>query len=570
MQGIAASPGIAIGNIHLKQHNKLKITKKTIDEIEVEEEIKRLHQALTQVKEELSVIKEHISQKLGKEKAEIFEAHLMLLRDPELVPEIEKKVRDEKYSAEAAVEEVLGKYVQIFTEMEDEYMKGRKSDLQDVADRIIKILIGQESKNKKLEEKAIIVAHDLAPSDTARFDKSFVQAFVTEQGSRTSHTAIMAQSLGIPAVVGVGEGLLENCNQGDLIIVDGNTGKVIIRPEQEELEEYNKKIKKYEQAQQKLHSYVNIKAVTRDGKRVSVMGNIGNINDIDSVLEQGGEGIGLFRTEFLYMNKQELPSEDKQFEVYKKVAEKMNTEPVIIRTLDIGGGKDLPYVELPEEQNPFLGYRAIRISLNCPEIFKPQLKAILRASNYGNIKLMYPMVSSLEELHDAQKMLTECRRELEKEGKAYNKDIETGIMIEIPATLMIAEALAAEVDFFSIGTNDLIQYMVAVDRNNEKIAHLHTPYHPAVLRFIKKIVEIANKKDVSVGMCGEAAGDELLLPFLLGIGLDKLSMSAVSILKIKKIISEWSVTEAEKIIKDILELNSAAEVRKKLKNIQKG
>ncbi|MFW5976774.1 MAG: phosphoenolpyruvate--protein phosphotransferase [Bacillota bacterium] len=570
MQGIAASPGIAIGKIHLKRNKSFKITRRKISEKEVEKEIKRFHQALSRVKEDLSSIKEHISKKIGQEKAEIFEAHLMLLSDPELVPAIENKIKENKFSAEAAVERVIGKYVQIFANMENEYLKGRKSDLEDVGDRIIKILIGQKRESQKLKEKAVIVAKDLAPSDTARFDKSFVQAFVTEQGSRTSHTAIMAQSLGIPAVVGVREGLIDKCNQGDLIIVDGNTGKIIINPEPEMLKKYRKRINKYEKEQQKLHNFIDKKASTKDNKKISVMGNIGNINDIDSVLNQGGEGIGLFRTEFLYMGKDKLPSEEKQFEVYKKAAKKMGDKSVVIRTLDIGGGKALSYLELPEEKNPFLGYRAIRISLKSPEIFKPQLKAILRAGKYGNIKMMYPMISSLEEIHQTKKILRECCRELDKAGKKYNQNIEIGIMIEIPGTLMMAEDLAGEVDFFSIGTNDLIQYMLAVDRNNENIARLHTPYHPAVLRFITKIVEAAHKQDIWVSMCGEAAGEELLLPFLLGVGLDELSMSAVSILKIKKFMSKWTTEEAREVVKEITTLNTVSEIKDKLNSIKKG
>ena len=574
LEGIAASPGIKIGTAYLLLDQEIIIQEQKITDSEIESEIDRLHQALESVKQELSELKEYMSEKIGHQNAGIFKAHLMFLNDPELVPKFEEKIKKEQLRAEKAVAEVMDNYIQLFSQMKDDYLKARKSDVSDVRKRIIEKLIDRQPtqvvQENDTEEGIIVVASDLTPSDTAQLDRSVVKAFVTEQGSRTSHSAIMARSLGIPAVVGLGEGLLEQCNHGDKIIVDGVKGKIYINPDLELLKRYQKKAGDYKEEQQELTVYRDRLAETKDGKRIEVMGNIGEPADVNSVLENGGEGIGLFRTEFLYMNRDHLPSEEEQFQVYCEVAKKMKQHPVIIRTLDIGGGKDLPYLDLDEEQNPFLGYRAIRISLEKTEIFKAQLKAVLRAGSYGNIKLMYPMISSLEELNKANQVLAAAKEELRQEGKDFDQDMEIGIMIEIPATLMIADILAKNVDFFSIGTNDLIQYMLAVDRNNEKIADMHSPYHPAVLRFIKQIIDIAHKQDIWVGMCGEAAGEELLLPFWLGAGIDELSMSAVSILKTKESISRWDLTRAQEISKKVLELGTEKEIIELLEQVKGG
>ncbi|MFW5985403.1 MAG: phosphoenolpyruvate--protein phosphotransferase [Halanaerobiaceae bacterium] len=561
VQGIAASPGIVIGKAYFIVDHELSIDDQQIASGEVKQEIERLYQALDKVKEELQEIKNYIARELGQEKARIFKAHIMLLNDPELLSAVEEKIKTKHIKAEKAVDEVIGHYVNLFISMQDEYLQGRKTDVRDVGDRIIKELIDQKDSSGKMEEEGIVVARDLTPADTAQLDRSVVKAFVTEQGSRTSHSAIMARSLGVPAVVGLGEELREKCHSGDTLIVDGTEGQVIVNPDPEVLEEYKNKAAHYEESQEDLLVYRDRKAQTKEGKRIEVVGNIGEPGDVDSVLDQGGEGIGLFRTEFLYMNRQELPTEEEQFEVYRDVAQKMGDKPVVIRTLDIGGGKNLPYFELEEEKNPFLGFRAIRISLEKKEIFIEQLKAILRASNFGNIKIMYPMISSLEELKAVKQLFARACRELENSGQEFNPDLETGIMIEIPSTLMIADELAAEVDFFSIGTNDLIQYILAVDRNNEKIAEMHTPYHPAVLRFIKQIVDRAHENDIWIGMCGEAAGDELLLPYLLGIGLDELSMSAISILKIKQLLSKWETKEAQQVAEKVVQMKTEKEIK---------
>lgn len=564
MRGIPASPGISIGKAYLKQERTLDIEEREIPEGKVEEEIIRLHNALDSAKNDIKGIKKFITRELGKEQAEIFQAHIMLLKDPELVPAIENKIREEHINAEAAVNQVLGRYAAIFAGMKDEYMRGRKCDINDVGKRIISSLNGKEVISEELPGKVILVARDLSPSDTANLDRSKIQAFVTAQGSRTSHTAIMARSLGIPAVVGVGEELLKNCRQGDTIIVDGNQGKIIIDPDQENVQEYHQRWQDYRQSQKKLKQFKDEKAETADGVEIEIAGNIGELADLEAILERGGEGIGLFRTEFLYMNREELPSEEEQYRVYRQVVEEMDGKSVIIRTLDIGGGKDLPYLELPAGKNPVLGYRAIRICLDRPQIFIPQLKAILRAAVHGNLKLMYPMISSVEEICAANQILDEAKSELKQEGKTFREDIEVGIMIEIPSTLMIADVLARKVDFFSIGTNDLIQYLVAADRNNEQIADIHSPYHPAVLRFIKKIVDICHERGIWVGMCGEAAGDELLLPFHVGIGLDELSMSAISILPIKHLLSYCSLKDARKLVAEVLSLETMNEVRELL------
>ncbi len=567
MKGIAASPGIAIGRALKKKEKEIGVQRKEITN--VEKELEMLHEAIQTAKEDLKKIEEKTQERMGKKEAEIFAAHGMILEDPELISSLEKKIEEEKINAEAAVQEVFAGYGEMFAAMEDEYMRARAADIDDVGKRLIKILTGEQDEMEDLHEEVIIIARDLTPSDTSQLDVKKVLAFVTKEGSRTSHTAIMARSMGIPAVVGVGGDLLEQVSDEDQVIVDGNEGRVFINPGTDTTAEYEKKLKRHLEEKRRLAAFKDKEARTADGKRVEVAGNAGNLLDIDGVLEEGGEGIGLFRTEFLYMDRKEMPDEDEQFEVYRKAAEKMGERPLVIRTLDIGGDKDLPYLEQPEEMNPFLGYRAIRMCLDQPEVFKPQLRAILRASKYGNVKLMYPMIAFMEELQAANKLLKEAKNELKEEGHEYDNSMEVGIMVEVPAAVIIADELAAEVDFFSIGTNDLVQYTLAVDRINEKIAHLHTHYNPAVMRLIKQTIEAGHRAGIWVGMCGEAAGDELYLPFLLGVGLDEFSMSAVSILGIKEILSLWTVKEASELAEELLTLKTEKEIRTKLKEVQK-
>lgn len=569
LEGVAASPGIAIGKSLLKKEEKIKIDKKNISNDQIENEIQKLHKALNKSKKSLKKLKEETAENLGEEQAEIFTAHLMILDDPEVIPLFEDKIKNNKINAEAAVKAVIDEFSAVFTAMEDQYLKERGSDIKDVGMRIIKNLLGIKNLSDKLKKDIIIIADDLTPSDTAKLDTDKVLAFVTKKGSKTSHSAIMARSLGIPAVVGVGNKLIEKSENNMEIIVDGNKAKIFLNPDQATLNEYKDKLKKYEAEQQSLDFFKDKKAETKDGYAIEVVGNMGNIEDVNSILANGGEGVGLFRSEFLYMDRSQLPSEEEQFNVYKKVAKKMGDRPVIIRTLDVGGDKELSYLDFPEEMNPFLGYRAIRVCLQRDDIFKPQLKALLRASSFGNLKIMFPMISSLEELQAAKAKVKEVKSELKADGVKYNKDIDLGIMIEIPAAVMIAERLAKEVDFFSIGTNDLIQYTVAVDRMNKQISAMHTPYHPAVLRLIKKTIEAAHAENIWVGMCGEAAGEELLIPFLLGVGLDEFSMSAVSILKTKETLSKWTLAEAKKESEKLMEFSTAAEVKRYLNNLKK-
>jgi len=564
IKGIGASPGIAIGKAYQIKEEKIHVKREKIASKEIESEINRFQKGLQGAKNELQKIKNEMITKIGDEKGEIFNAHLMILEDPEMIPAIKNKILNEKINAEAAVKDIMEDYAQTFSEMDNEYMQERETDVRDVKDRLLRNLLKKERKKKEWDEEVIIVARNLTPSDTAKLDTDKVMAFVTKEGSRTSHSAIMARSLKVPAVVGIEE--YEKIKNDQMLIVDGEEGIIITEPNDEILNKYKEKQRREKELINKIESYRQRKAKTRDGKKIEVVGNIGNIKDLDVVLEEGGEGVGLFRTEFLYMDRDELPSEEEQFSVYRKAAEKMSGNPVIIRTLDIGGDKDLPYLNLKEEMNPFLGYRAIRFCLEEKEIFKSQLKALLRASAYGNIKIMYPLISCLEEVKEANKLLKEARKELEEKGEKYNEP-EVGIMIEVPAAVSIADLLAQEVDFFSIGTNDLIQYAMAVDRGNQKIAYLHSPYYPAVLRLIKKTIEIGHENNIWVGMCGEAAGEELLMPFLLGAGLDEFSMSAVSLLKFKYLLSQWTKEEAEEITEKVLKLETKTKVKEFLKEV---
>ena len=569
MEGVGASPGISIGKIHLLVDEKVKIDTGKIREEEIETELNKLKNALNQTEKDLKKIKEETENRFGVDKAEIFEAHLMFLEDPEFISRIEGEIKNKRMRAEAAVNKAVKQFANLLSELEDEYILARQADIKDVGSRIIDLIMGKKSKKRDLALNTVIVAEDLTPSDTAQLDTRKVAAFVTSEGSKTSHTTIMARSLGIPAVVAVGKGLISKTVEGQDIIVDGIDGRVIIDPDPDTVKEYREKGERYHKELKRLTKFRGIKAVTIDGRDIEVAGNIGNLMELEGVLKKGGDGIGLFRTEFLYMNREELPSEEDQFVVYKTAVQKMAGKPVIIRTLDIGGDKEIPYLEFPPEMNPFLGYRAIRVCLDRDDIFKPQLRAILRASEYGDIRIMYPMISNLEEIEKANRLLTVCKKELNNEGKKFNSEIKVGVMIETPAAVMEASAIARNVDFFSIGTNDLIQYTLAVDRINEKISALHSPYHPSVLRLIKMTVEAANQEGIPVGICGEAAGEELLIPYLIGVGLDELSMSAISILKTKETISRWSMKEANEIVSTVISLENSHQIINYLKKVKK-
>ena len=535
-KGIGASKGYAIGYAFIKKDEEVKIEERIVENID--EELARLKAATDATRAQLEKIKDKAEKEMGAEKAAVFESHMMLLDDPEFTGAIEMNISNNKVNAEKALNDVLDMYVAIFGSMEDEYMKERIADVKDVGARILKNLAGVDTEGlASVGENTIVIAHDLTPSDTAQLDRSKVVAFLTNIGGRTSHSAIMARTLEIPAVVGLGT-ITEDVKNGDLLIVDGNTGDVIVNPDEATVKEYEAKKEAYLKEKEELKKLIDVKVKTKSGKRIEVCGNIGKPEDVDAVMANGADGVGLFRTEFLYMDRDDMPSEEEQYEAYKYVAEKVGEKLGIVRTLDIGGDKKLSYLPLPEEENPFLGYRAIRLCLDRKDIFKVQLRAILRGSAHGNLAIMFPMISSLEEFFQAKEVLAECMAELKAEGKAYNENIKTGIMVEIPAAAVMADEFAKHVDFFSIGTNDLIQYTLAADRMNEKISYLYNPMHPAVLRLIKMTIDAAHKEGKFCGMCGEMAGDERATAKLVEMGLDEFSMSASSILGAKKIIMD--------------------------------
>jgi len=565
LKGVAASPGIEIGKAHVIKAQQININTKKISQDEVDNEIGKLDAAIAASKEQLANIKAKAEKNIGADKAEIFGAHLMVLEDPVFLEEIQTKIKEELVTADNAVSQVVDNYVQIFSNMEDEYMKERAADIKDVGERIIKNVLGIVPDSLTFSEEVIIIAKDLTPSDTAQMDKDKVLAFATDMGGRTSHTAIMARSLEIPAVVGLVDAT-DKVQEGDTVIVDGNKGVVYINPEESILKEYEVLRDQYIQYRKKLKELKDLPAETIDKlRRVELAANIGTPRDVNGALENGAEGVGLYRTEFLYMDRDALPSEEEQFQAYKEVIEKMAPKAVIIRTLDIGGDKKLAYLEMPDEMNPFLGWRAIRMCLDRPQILKTQLRAILRASAYGNAKIMYPMISGLDEIRRANAILSEAKDELRQEGIPFDDNIEVGIMVEIPSTAVIADVLAKEVDFFSIGTNDLIQYTLAVDRMNEHISHLYEPLHPAILRLIKNVIDASHKAGKWTGMCGEMAGDIWATAILLGLGLDEFSMSATSIPHVKHIIRSLTYERAKQIAEEALSMDNPEDIRNMIK-----
>lgn len=543
LKGIGASAGIAIAKAYRLEEPDLTVEKKNIADAAAE--VSRFDEAIVRSKEELEKIKEHALKELGQDKADIFSAHLLVLSDPELLNPVKEKISTDSVNAEFALKETASMFVTMFESMDNEYMKERAADIRDVTKRVTGHLLGVEIPNPSMiSEEVVIVAEDLTPSDTAQLNRQFVKGFTTDIGGRTSHSAIMARSLEIPAVVGTkaATGTIEN---GVTVIVDGIDGDVIIDPSSETLKKYEEKHSAYLAQKAEWAKLVNEPTVSKDGHHVELAANIGTPDDVKGVLENGGEAVGLYRTEFLYMGRDQLPTEDEQFDAYKTVLERMKGKSVVVRTLDIGGDKELPYLQLPKEMNPFLGYRAIRLCLEEQEIFRTQLRALLRASTYGNLKIMFPMIATVNEFKQAKAILLEEKEKLVEAGVAVSDDIEVGMMVEIPSTAVIADQFAAEVDFFSIGTNDLIQYTMAADRMNERVAYLYQPYNPAILRLITLVIEAAHKEGKWVGMCGEMAGDEIAIPILLGLGLDEFSMSATSILPARTQISKLSKKEAE-------------------------
>jgi len=571
LKGIPASDGIAIASAYKIGKEIFDISKKSITEEQIPLEIQLFEEALTQTRREIIGLQERISKEMGRETAEIFDAHLLVLEDRMLIEEVILRLKQERLNVAYIFSEVLKKYINIFSKIEDEYLKERIADINDVGRRILRKLTGKEYASlDNLKERVVVVAHDLSPSDTASMHKKNVAALLTDVGGRTSHTAIMAKSLEIPAVVGLKDATSKIEDQ-DLLIVDGTEGLVIVNPDEETLEIYRQKEKKLLRLTERFMLTKDLPSLTLDGIRVKVLANIELPEEIESAKQHGAEGIGLYRTEFFYMNRKDLPSEEEHYQAYRYVSEMMAPYEVVIRTLDLGGDKFISQVQIPQEMYPFLGWRAIRFCLTRPDIFKIQLRAILKASAHGNLRLMYPMISSIEEFRQANSILEECKEELKKEGFAFNENIKVGAMIELPSAALTSDLLAEEADFFSIGTNDLIQYSLAVDRANENVAYLYEPAHPAVLRMIKNVIEAGHSMGIEVGMCGEMASELKFVPLLLGLGLDEFSVPAVMIPQIKYIIRTLNKKEMELFAKQALSLATAKEVEQlcdeKLKEI---
>ena len=544
LQGIAASDGIAIAKVYTLTEPDLTVTKVTVEDSE--KEVSRLDDALAASIKDVELIKETALKNLGEEEAQVFDAHLMVLSDPELIGQVKDSITSNKVNAESALKEVTDMFISIFAGMEDNpYMQERAADIRDVSKRTLAHLLGVKIPSPAtIKDEVIIVAADLTPSDTAQLNRQYVKAFVTDIGGRTSHSAIMARSLEIPAIVGTKE-VTSIAKDGDIIIVDGLSGDVFLNPSEEVIAEYRAKAEAFAAQQAEWEKLKDSKTYTKDGHQVELAANIGTPKDLEGVVNNGAEGVGLYRTEFLYMDSHEMPTEEDQFEAYKAVLEGMNGKPVVVRTMDIGGDKELPYLPLPHEMNPFLGYRAIRISLNEPEMFRTQLRALLRASVYGKLRIMFPMIATLNDFRGAKALLEEEKAKLIAEGVAVSDDIQVGIMIEIPAAAVLAHQFAKEVDFFSIGTNDLIQYTMAADRMNERVSYLYQPYNPSILTLIKHVIDSAHKEGKWAGMCGEMAGDQTAVPLLVGLGLDEFSMSASSILKTRSLISKLTLSDMQ-------------------------
>lgn len=558
LKGKGVSTGVGFGNIIILKNQDREIKKETIEN--TQQEMQRFKQALEEVTKETEEIVNTIT---GTEK-DIMTAYLMILQDPTLVAETENCITNLKYNAEYAIETGFNSVMQIFENMDDEYMAGRARDIADIKNRILAKILNEEVVNiSKLQANTIIVATELTTSDTAKLDFKNVTGIITETGGTNSHTSIMARTHLIPAISRV-ENATQIFRNGDYVAIDGMLGEIYLNPTEEEKQNLLKIQSQIEKEKEELEQYKNVESKTSDGYKVELVANIGTPADVEIVLKNTAEGIGLLRSEFLYMDSEKMPTEEEQFVAYREVAEKMKGKPVIIRTLDVGGDKEIKYLNMEKEANPFLGYRAIRLCLDNLNIFKTQLRALLKASNYGNVSIMFPMISSIEELREAKNILEECKKELDTENIPYKKDIAIGIMIEIPSAALIARVLAKECDFFSIGTNDLIQYTVAVERGNEKISKLYTKYHPAVIKLIKESIEGAHDAGIFCGMCGEAAGDELLIPLLIGLGLDEFSMNSNKILKSRKVISKLNKQECQKLSEEVLKLSSAEEVEKKL------
>ena len=568
-RGTGASAGIGIGKAAILREEKLVIENTGIEDAEAEKE--RFKSAVEQSIADVSALADDMASRIGEKEAEILNGHLMLLQDPMLTGEIENQIDNDKVCSEFAVETVCNMYADMFASMDDELMQQRAADMRDIKTRMQKILLGVQSVDVSLlPAGTILMAEDLTPSVTAGINPDNVAGIVTELGGRTSHSAILSRALEIPAVVAA-SGILSEVKDGDELILDGESGEIFVNPGSDLIAEYEKRRDAYLQEKEELKQYIVTSSTTVDGVTVEIAANIGKPEDVDRVLAYDGEGIGLFRTEFLFMDRNEMPTEDEQFEAYKKVAVAMKGKPVIIRTLDIGGDKEIPYMGLKKDENPFLGYRAIRFCLDRKDdIYRPQLKALLRASAFGNIKIMVPMVTCIEEYREAKELVADIGKELDEAGIAYNKEIQVGIMVETAAASLMADVFAKEVDFFSIGTNDLTQYTMSVDRGNDKVSYLYSTFNPAVLRSIRHIIECGRREGIMVGMCGEAASDPLMIPLLLAFGLNEFSMSASAILKARKYITGYSVEELKAVAEQAMGFVTAAETQQFMKNFVEG
>lgn len=566
-KGIPACPGIIVGKVYLFNTGEEVVASLDIEEEDIPQEITRLENALIQTRKEILDLQRRIAQGMGREHAEIFNAHLLVVEDRSLIEEVIKRLETERKNVEYIFQQVAKKYVKVFSEIEDDYLRERASDIEDVTHRVVHNLLGKKREDlAHLKEEVIVIAYDLSPSDTAMMHKEKVIGFATDIGSRTSHTAIMARSLEIPAVVGLGN-ISRRIRSDSTVIIDGNAGLLIVNPTKETISDYLKEKDKIEVLEEKLTGLRRMPAETKDGFKITLAANIELPEDVTSVIEHGAEGIGLYRTEFIYLNRTGLPTEEEHFEAYKAVLEKVSPHPVIIRTMDLGGDKFLSHLQVPREMNPYLGWRAIRFSLARLDIFKIQLRAIVRASAYGKLKIMYPMISGLGELKKANEVLKKVKTELKKEGTKFDSNIEVGAMIEVPSAALVADLLAKEVDFFSIGTNDLIQYSLAIDRVNEKVAYLYEPTHPAIIRLIKHVIDVAHSEGIWVGMCGEMAGDPITATIAVGLGIDELSTSAVVVPEIKKAIRSVTMAELKELIKEILEYDEAKLIYKRIKKL---
>lgn len=565
LSGIAASNGIAIAKAFRLEHPDLTVDKKNVADPQAE--IERFGSAVDESIAELEVIKKRTAEQISEKEADIFGAHLLVLQDPELIGPITDKIKTDSVNAEFALHETSTMFVDMFEAMDNEYMKERAADVRDVTKRVLAHLLGVQIQNPSLiTDEVVIIAEDLTPSDTVQLNPQYIKGFITDIGGRTSHSAILARTLEIPAVVGA-KSAMSSIQNGTIVIIDGLEGEILLDPDEATIAEYKEKQTAFAGQKAEWAKLKNEATVTKDGVAVELGANIGTPKDLTGVLENGGEAIGLYRTEFLYMGRDNFPTEQEQFDAYSAVLKGMEGKPTVVRTLDIGGDKELSYLKLPKELNPFLGLRAIRLCLEMPDMFRTQLRALLRASVHGNLKVMFPMIATLDEFREAKALLLEEKAKLEAEGTEVSDSIEVGIMVEIPSTAVMADTFAKEVDFFSIGTNDLIQYTMAADRMNESVSYLYQPYNPAILRLVKTVIDAAHKEGKWTGMCGEMAGDELAIPILLGLGLDEFSMSASSILKARSQLSRLSKADMEGHVEHILGLATSQEVEDYVNNL---